>query len=77
MNWLSDKVVVSQQNYIILHFDKIHICLNPIVEWVQLTIQKLLKYEKLFVEINVFLTLIFSNRRCGTRAMQMKIQSNL
>jgi len=41
MNWLSDKLVVSQQNYIILHFDRVHICLNPIVEWVQLTIQKI------------------------------------
>jgi hypothetical protein len=28
------------------HFtdERIHICLNPIVEWVQLTIQKLIRY---------------------------------
>jgi hypothetical protein len=38
--------------------------LNLIVERVQLTIQKLLKYEKSFVEINVFLILILSNRCC-------------
>jgi hypothetical protein len=44
---------------------EVYTCLNPIVEWVQLTIQKLLKYEKSFVEINVFLILILSNRRCG------------
>jgi hypothetical protein len=29
-----------------LHFDRVHICLNPIVEWVQLTIQKIYSNTK-------------------------------
>jgi hypothetical protein len=66
MNWLSAKLVVSHQNYIIMHFDRIHICLNPIVEWVRLTIQKIYSNTQMsFVEINVFLILILSNTRCG------------
>jgi hypothetical protein len=54
----------SQQ---IEHFidERIHICLNPIFERVQLTIQKLIRYEMSFVEIHVLLILILSNTRCG------------
>jgi hypothetical protein len=55
----------------------IHICLNSIVKWVQLIIQKLLKYEKSFVEINVFLILILSNRHSGTGGIQERFDSIL
>ena len=61
MNWLSDKVVVSQQNYIILHFDRIHICLNPIVEWIQLTIQKINQIRNVSYRNKSILILILSN----------------
>ena len=42
------------QDLVLLIDPRFHICLNPIAEWVQLTIKNYLKYEMSFVEINVF-----------------------
>jgi hypothetical protein len=44
--------------------------LNPIVEWVQLTIEKiLLKYPSVICRNKGILILILSNTRCGTSGL--------
>jgi hypothetical protein len=48
----------------------VHICLNPIVKVGSTNNSKITHIRNSFVEINVFLILIFSNRRCGTSGIR-------